>query len=417
MRSRNSNTRLPRGNEPRNRETAWPRILLGVTSDTSLRLMTGFPEYLSDQGWDVHIVSSPGPLSSTLIQSDALTIHTIPMRRVPSLRSDIRALAQWVLLLREVQPDISSLGTPKAGLIGGVASYLTRTPTRVYMLRGLRFETATGIRRAILRRVERISCAAAHEVVAISPSLKSVALNEGIVREQKIVVVGNGSSNGVALVRFATSSEDRRRAQEDRWGSSTKPVLGYVGRINPDKGVGLLADALKCLARDNVAARLLVVGGADSPESESLRLSLDASGIEVEFVGQVPDVAPFLKLIDVLCLPTKREGFGNVIIEAAAAGIPTVATESTGVTDAIVDGVTGMIVRSRDPERFATAAALLLKNTDLRHELGDAALKRAISNFSQDIVWQNYAAYYRSLLERRSTEAGRSEIPGGAPER
>lgn len=374
------------------------RILLGVTADRSLGLLTGFPEYLSTEGWEVHLVSSPGPHSARLCESGTINVHTVPMQRDPSLWRDLAALLKWARLVRKVRPDIMSVGTPKAGLLGILAGWAMRVPVRIYLLRGLRFETATGHNRTLLRLAERIACAAATEVVAISDSLRAVALREGLVQPEKVVVVGDGSSNGVDIDRFAMEPGERRRGQDDRWRGTWKLVLGYIGRITPDKGIELLAGALKDLATRGLNPRLLVVGGTDSQEGDSLKRLLRDSGVEVDFVGKVEDVSPFLKLIDVLCFPTKREGFGNVIIEAAAAGVPTVATEATGVVDAIVDGVTGTIVRSREPRDFANAILLLLENETIRNSMGDAALKRTTALYSRKVVWKNYASFYESLL-------------------
>lgn len=389
---------LDDGEDASCRSALGPRILLGVTADTSLRLMAGFPEYLRNEGWEVHVVSAPGKLSTRLGESGTVSVHTISMKREPSIYRDTAALVQWVCLLRRIRPHVVSVGTPKAGLLGILAAWLTRVPVRIYLLRGIRFETATGHRRKFLKCAERIVCSMATEVVAISTSLRSVALQEEIAHSENVTVVGNGSSNGVAVTRFATERHERRRAQDDRWRASRKSVLGYIGRIAPDKGIDLLAEAMEILVRSGRPIRLLVIGGADSSESDSLRRKLEDSGIEVDFVGQVEDVAPYLKLIDLLCFPTKREGFGNVIIEAAAASVPTVATMATGVVDAIVDGVTGTIVQSRDPKRFAAAISFLLDNHEIRDAMGEAALKRAQELYSQEIVWRNYANFYESRL-------------------
>ena len=120
-----------------------PRIVLGVTVDLSLRLMAGFPQYLAERGWDVHVVSSPGARLDALAGVDGVTVHALTMAREPSPVSDLRSLIAWMRLLRRLRPDVVSVGTPKAGLLGGIAARLTRVPGRVYMLRGLRLETST----------------------------------------------------------------------------------------------------------------------------------------------------------------------------------------------------------------------------------------------------------------------------------
>src|ERR1035437_8569056 len=102
-------------------EKRRPRIMLGVTSDISLRLMRGFPEFLDANGWEVHLVCSPGPVFDKWARNKAVHFHALEMHRNPALLHDIRALADWVRLCREVRPDLISAGTPKAGFLGCLA--------------------------------------------------------------------------------------------------------------------------------------------------------------------------------------------------------------------------------------------------------------------------------------------------------
>ena len=365
------------------------RIVLAVTSDVSIGLMTGFPEYLAANGWDVHVVSSSGPRSQALAASPGVSVHHLEMRRDPAPLDDLKALVRWVRLLRSIRPDVVSVGTPKAGLLGGIAGVLARVPSRVYMLRGLRYETTEGLKRSVFVALEKVSVACAHRVVAVSSSLRDVAIADRLGRASKFHVVGSGSSNGVDVDRFATTPGERNAAKATRWpGRPDVPVVGFIGRVHPDKGLDLLADAVEILAQREIPGRLLVVGGSDDPAGEALVQRLQRTGWEVEIVGAVSDVAPLLKVMDLLCLPTKREGFPNVVLEAAAAGIPTVATMATGVPDAIVDNSTGSICRNRDPRRLATLLIDMLSNPQLRHERGEAALNRVRDEFSRESVWQ-----------------------------
>lgn len=376
------------------------RILLAVTADVSLGLMQGFPEHLSSEGWEVHVVSSPGPNGERLAASGTVTFHPIEMSRNPSPLRDLHALVQWICLLREIGPNLTSVGTPKAGLLGGLAAVLTRVPIRVYLLRGVRYETSRWHTRFALRALERMTCACSHDVIAVSHSLRKLAMRDHLAPSNKIIVLGSGSSNGVDLVRFSFTREERSKAKRDRWPHSPEtPVVGFIGRIHPDKGLTLLAAAIERLADKSIPGRLLVVGSTDSPEGDILEKRLRDSGFEVEFVGQVPDVAPYLRLIDVLCLPTKREGFPNVVIEAAAAQIPTVATLATGVEDSIVHGETGLICNVRRPDRFASSLETLITRPEVAEELGANARKRVEERFLRNDVWARYSAFYGQRLK------------------
>lgn len=371
------------------------RILLAVTADVSLALMRGLPERFRDQGWEVHVVSSPGPNSRRLARIRGIAYHPIDMGRNPSFLGDLRALASWIALMRSVKPHVTSVGTPKAGLLGGIAAALVRVPRRIYVLRGLRYETSSGLARFALRTVERVACACAHEVLAVSHSLEELVLADRLVAREKLLVVGNGSSNGVDIERFDVTPRQRQAAKEDRWPKDPKtPVIGFIGRIHPDKGLDLLADAVALLAEERVNGRLVVVGGSDSDLGEQLKSRLRTSGFDVEFTGAVTDVAPHLRVMDLLCLPTKREGFPNVVIEAAAAGIPTVATLATGVPDAILHGKTGLICRTRDPLALSENLRILLQSEQARMAMGFAARQFVELNFERTLVQSNLISYY-----------------------
>ena len=250
------------------------------------------------------------------------------------------------------------------------------------------------------RMLERISAGTAHFVVAVSDSLRRVAVADRLAPARKFVVIGAGSSNGVDMERFSTTSQQRTEAQHEN--QDIAPVIGFIGRIHPDKGLDLLAAATEVLARRGSRGSLLVVGASDSPAGDELRTALEQSSWPVRLIGAQSDVAPALRRMDMLCLPTLREGFPNVVLEAAAAGVPTVATSATGVVDAVVDTKTGVICPDRDPEHLADLLSRLLASSELRGQMGEAARARAEATFARPQVWEKTAAYYASIMPRRS---------------
>lgn len=137
-----------------------PVILLGVTSDQSLVLLRGFPDYLRSMGWEVHVVCSPGQLLETLGASGSVSCHSLTMARDPAPFADLKSLYAWVQVLRRVRPDVVSVGTPKAALLGSVSAWLCRVPMRTYLVRGLRLEAVAGPGRHVLSALERLTCAA-----------------------------------------------------------------------------------------------------------------------------------------------------------------------------------------------------------------------------------------------------------------
>lgn len=379
-----------------NCEVTHPRrVVLGVTSAVSLRLLEGFPDYLAKEGWEVHVVCDSPPASTARVR-----FHAIPMAREPRLAADLLALVRWLWLLRHLRPTLVVAGTPKAGMLGTVAAWLTRVPVRVYMLRGLRLETEKGAKRRILWLMERLSASTASHVQAVSASLRSAYLSLSLTHDRKIFVLGAGSSNGV--------DTEIRTAPKDA--VSTTVTVGFVGRVTPDKGLSVLLTAMDELHRHGV--KLLVVGGEEPLGywAECLkqhRIPADA----VRWMGHVANPGPLIDSMDLLFLPSKREGFPNVVLEAAARSVPSVVTRVTGCVDAVVDGETGWIVPADDPRAVVdTILAILLEPSQLR-AAGDAARERAVRDFDRRTVWNRQREFYELALKESGLDLGDELAP------
>jgi glycosyltransferase involved in cell wall biosynthesis len=378
-----------------------PRIVFAVTSHISLRLLRGFPEYMHENGWEVHVISSSGPGSDKWIDDGRVTFHAIGMERDPALGSDIRSLIQWIRLCRGIRPDVISVGTPKAGLLGGLAGSISRVPRRIYLQRGLRLETSTGIKRLILWMAERVSVAASHEVVAVSESLRLEMIKLRLTAANKIVVIGRGSSNGVDVREFDSTSFSSARMialRETLNLHSDKPTIGFVGRLTSDKGFDVLEHAVSELHVRGLVFSLLIVGGVEDVESKKALRRLADSGLAVAATGAVLDPAPYFQLMDLLCLPTYREGYPNVVLDASASGKATVTTNATGAIDSVIPGETGLIVPMGDVSALANALERMLGDADETARMGQKARANVIENYDRPFVWEQLRAYYADQL-------------------
>jgi glycosyltransferase involved in cell wall biosynthesis len=352
---------------------------------------------LKAAGFRVVLVSSPGPLLERIATEEGIEPLAIPIRRRIAPLHDLLSLARLCAALSRLRPQLTEFSTPKAGLLGNVAAWWCGVPARIYMLRGLRLETLRGIKLKIMLAAERIASACAHHVVCNSESLRAKALDLRLAPAAKLKLIGDGSSHGVDVERFSPGP-DRMRVQLGILGSV--PVIGFVGRLTRDKGVPELIDAFERV-RDRVpSARLLLVGWFDESEdglSAELRARIDGHP-RILRTGFVPDTAPYYKAMDMMVLPTWREGFPNVVLEAAATGIPVITTLSTGSRDAVVPEVTGLLVPPGYPEAIAEAILRLIRNPDLRHRMGRAARARVIDRYINGYVLGLTVGYYRTLI-------------------
>jgi glycosyltransferase involved in cell wall biosynthesis len=327
----------------------------------------------------------------------------IPMRREIAPLRDMVSLWRLVRAIRRLKPDLTEFSTPKAGLLGNLAAKWCGVPARIYMLRGLRLETLTGFRRRILLAAERIAAACAHLVVCNSESLRAQAMALKIADKSKLHLIGSGSSNGVDVERFSPGPEDIR----ERLGIARHaPVIGFVGRLTRDKGVPELIEAFERVAAAVPLARLLLVGWFDESEdalSEELRARIDHHPGIVR-TGFVADTAPYYRAMDMMVLPTWREGFPNVVLEAAATGIPVITTFSTGSRDAVLPEVTGVLIPAGYPEAIAEAVLRLIRHSGERHRMGRAARAWVIDEFVNGRVLGLTVGFYGKLLEVSGAE-------------
>ena len=326
------------------------------------------------------------------------------MQRPIDLVRDPVSLVRLTAALRALSPDIVNASTPKAGLLGMLASRSLRVPHRIYFLRGLRLETTTGTLRRVLATTERVACACANDVVCNSESLRAAVVDGGHA-PTTTRVVGHGSSNGVDPERWrrtpdrlAAGREIARKAgiQDD------DEVIGFVGRFDRDKGIGDLLAAFAAVRGRRPRARLVLVGGGFAGDRDPAIARATASTSGVVAFDSTNNVAPFYARMDVLAFPSYREGFPNVPLEAACAEVPAVGYRSTGVVDAIADGVSGMIVPRGDVEALARALERYLVDVALRASHGAHGRARAVGLFSRDVVWASWETYYREVLARTS---------------
>jgi glycosyltransferase involved in cell wall biosynthesis len=379
------------------------------TSHLSVGLMRGQLRFLREAGFQVSVVSSPGQRLSAAAKEEGVHAFGVPMARQISAFADLVSLWRLWRLMRCLRPAITNVGTPKAGLLGGLASCAGRVPCRVYTLRGLRCETAKGWERSCLILAERIACRCAHRVICVSDSLRKKALALGIADQDKLVVLASGSSNGVDTDRFAPSPERLGQAaslRQDLKIPQSAPVVGFVGRFTRDKGLGDLIDAYLSLRHRHPDLHLLLVGDFEEGDAvpSKVRKAIQ-DGLQIVRPGNVLDPAPYYHVMDVLALPTYREGFPNTVLEAHAAAKPVVTTRATGAVDSVQDGITGFVVPVGDVESLTSALSQLIEHPEMARQIGRRGYERVQREFRQDFIWKALEREFISLLKKKGLPA------------
>ena len=381
---------------------ARPRLLYVVTHPMTARLLLrGQVEAMTARGFDVTVVTSD------VDEPAGYDVERVPMAREIAPFRDLVSLLRLVRLMRRLRPQVVNASTPKAGLLGALAARLTGVPVRIYTLRGLRLETASGLRRRLLTATERISCACVQRVLCVSQSLRRRCLELELCPPSKLAVAASGSSNGIDVDRFARVAKETRDRLRAELNLDRSPVIGFVGRLTRDKGIEDLRGVLERAERDLPDCRLLLIGGAEDgdPLPPATRRWI-ADHPRVLDLGAIDDPAPYYSLMNVLAFPSKREGLPNAPLEAAAAGVPTVGYRVTGTVDAVEDGVSGALVEAGDVDALAAAALAYLGDAELRERHGRAARERVARLYDRERVWAALGEEFEHLLER-ATAASR----------
>ncbi len=379
--------------------SALPRILVLTTVPQTMAAF--FPRQLrslAEAGFDVHAVASPGEELNQLGRECGITTHGVPMERQVKPLQDAASLWNLVRLIRRIRPQVVHAHTPKAGLLGMIAATIARVPVRLYTVHGLPLLTRTGLWRSVLEAAERTSAALSTRTYCVSRSVRREVIALKLCPENKVFTLGAGSCAGIDLHRFQPITE--RTAARTALGIPADAILAtFIGRLAKDKGIGVLADAWPEVTRRHPNMHLLLAGEDDPtdpvPPEALARLRQEPT---VKMVGSIrsADIPAIYAASDICVLPTFREGLSQVSLEAAAMGVPIVASQVPGL-DAVLHGVTGLLVPPLEPLLLADAIVKLAADPALRREMGLAGIHHVRTNFSEQRLNSLWMAEYQRL--------------------
>lgn len=327
-----------------------------------------------------------------------IRIESVCIKREISLWYDMLALIQLFFIFRRERPDVVWAVAPKAGLLGMIAAYVAGVKRRLFVFQGEVWASKTGFMRWILKFSDKLIASMATHLLAVSKSESIFLEVEDIAPTGKITVLGAGSICGVDMVRFKPDHDVRFRLREELSIPQKDVLILFVGRLKEDKGIYILADAFRRLAAQESNVWLCVLGPDEDDATSRVQSMLGQYSDRCRMVGfsQTPEL--YMAAADFLCLPSFREGFGMVISEAASAGLPAIGSRIYGISDAIVDGKTGLLVNAGDSNALFHAMYQLVNNTGLRVEMGQCAREFVSENLEATQVVARYVEYVENLL-------------------
>lgn len=374
-----------------------PTLIRLTTIDNSLDvLLKGQLKYLNNAFKVIGVANDSGLLSSVAKREGIRTIG-IPMQRKISIIHDLQSLWALYRLFRKERPFIVHANTPKASFLSMIAAWLARVPHRIYLVTGLRFETVHGPLRLLLKMTERISCFCATKVIPEGDGVKKLLYSEHITKKPMEKIL-NGNINGIDVEYFDRSKDILAKAATIKNESNAFTFI-FIGRIVRDKGINELISAFHKLSTENQHIRLFLVGVFEDeldpilPETKRL---IETSE-NIIFTGYQNDVRPYLAASDVLILPSYREGFPNVVLQAGAMGLPCIVTNISGSNEIIIPNKNGIIIPKQNTEALYQAMKYCIQHPESVKEMAQEARSSIVSRFKQQDVWRAILDMYNSL--------------------
>ena len=330
---------------------------------------------------------------------DYITYIPLPMTRGVNLKDSFN-LFRLAKIFKRYKYDMVVYSTPNAALMASLAGYISKVPIRLYNQWGIRYVTFGGFKRFIFKSLEKITCIFSTHIKAVSFKNRQFAIDEHLCKEEKISVIGIGGTIGVDLLQYDIANKDSYREQlREKYGiKSNDFVFGYVGRLNVDKGINELVEAFS----DINNAKLMLVGSIDEnygPSNENS--SIINSNTNILLVGAVEasEVCKYLSAFDVLVHPTYREGFGKVLQEAMAMGVPVITTDVPGPSEVIEDGISGVLVQAKNSQALKTAMLDLMNDDKHREQYALRGRERVEKYFERSIMLNNILKDYHKVLK------------------
>ena len=380
-----------------------PTILFGISSSFCAHFMKGQVAYLVSKGFRVVIISGTGEEISALCAAEGAELIPLPFSRSITPLHDLVLLFRLMRIIQQVKPDIINAGNPKPGLLLTLAAWILRKEGRVFTLHGLVSDSREGFQRWMISQFEKLSCSLAQKVLVVSPSLAQHAIRRGLLSSQKAVVIEKGSYNGIDLHRFQRTPAVMKQVDALRAAHNIMDhhfVFGFVGRITVDKGIDLLMTAFEQLYIEDARVRLIMAGPLDEenalPSALLQRLNHHPG---VRLLGKVSDIVPVYPMMQVLVLSSYREGFGNVLLEAAAMDVPVIAPSIPGCSDAMKPGINGLPFPKGDVAALYQTMKTYVDNPSLQAQHASAGRAFA-AGFDPVSIWDGQLAVYQGLMDK-----------------
>ena len=379
------------------------KIIRTATVPLSLDLFCrGLFKELSGQ-YEIVVLSSPLPELDRIREREGVRTIAVPMKRKIAPFRDFVSLVRLIRVFRKEKPDMVHSITPKAGLLSMLAAWFTRVPVRVHTFTGLVFPYERGWKRSLLIATDRLTAACATHVIPEGNGVKKDLIRFRITRKP-LPVLGNGNVRGIDMNHYTRSAETLQKASELRESLGIREedfVFIFVGRLDRDKGLDDLIDAFRLLQQERDHIHLLLVGAEEADGAHMLEKTREYLGHSKHIHlsnGWQDDVRPWYAASDALVLPSWREGFPNVVIEAGAMELASIVTNINGSREIVADHQNGLIVPAKDAESLYYAMKSFVDRPE-RVQIFASKARKMARRYEQGFVRECLIKFYQEVLK------------------
>lgn len=354
--------------------------------------------YFANKGYKMHVVCSESPYLDAYAKEQGFDYRVVPVLRSVNIRQDLKSIRAICQYIKEKHIGIVVGHTPKGALLAMIAGWMMRVPTRIYFRHGLVYQTSHGVKRFILKTVDRIASLMSTRIVCVSPSVLKCSIADRLAPASKQTVLAYGTCCGIDTQgKFNPTHIDRRKLAEmkAKWGiAETDWVIGYTGRLVRDKGIIELVRAFRRLNKADEHYKLLLVGMFEErdalPADVQEAIKDDPKIVWTDF--QNSDMEYFYAMMNVYVLASYREGFPTGVLEAQSMEVPVITTRATGCCDSIIENETGLFINHDDGE---LATAISRVHDGLSSVSGQQARRWVVGHFDNLVVWKEIENLYR----------------------
>ena len=367
--------------------------------------LKGQPTYMEQNGLNVIMISADGKELPMLLANETCPHLVVPMTRKITPMQDLKCIAQLIRIFKKERPAIVHTETPKAGLLGMIAARLAGVKIRIHTVAGLPLMVEKGAKLKLLQAIEKITYAAATNVWPNSNSLKEYIIKNNFTAAAKLTIIGKGSSNGINTVRYNTENLDSDIIADTKKSVSysvENVYLLFIGRLVLDKGIVELVNAFVQLQKNFPKLRLILAGQYE-PDLDPLPSAIEdqiKNNPHIIHINWTDKVEYYMAIANYFVFPSYREGFPNVLLEAAAMKLPIICSRIAGNVDIVNDNETGIIFNSMDETDLKIKLAKALTNQHLMKEMAEKLYHTVTTVYKRELFWESMRAAYEKLLTK-----------------